>query len=81
MTEEKYLKQRKNEITGRWGGERGTEGGREEGKEERKEGRKDGRREGKMARLCLQTQLEVTAMLACPVCNPGRTTPRRFAGV
>lgn len=40
MTEEKYLKQRKNGITGEEGGERGTEGGRE-----RRKGRKRARRE------------------------------------
>ena len=54
---------------------------REKGKEERKEGRKDARREGKMAKLCLQRQLEVTVMLACPACKPGSITPRRLAGV
>lgn len=61
----------------------GKEGrGRERGREGREKGGKKGWEEaGKVARLCLQRQLEVTATLAGPVSNPGRTTPRWFAGV
>lgn len=43
MTEEKYLKGRKNEITGRRDGERGREG---EGREGREKGGKKGGEEG-----------------------------------
>ena len=43
MTEEKYLKQRKNEITGRRGGQRGTREGERKGrKRERREERMGG---------------------------------------
>lgn len=75
MTEEKYLKERKNEIAGRRDGERGREGGREE-REGREKGGKNGWEErGQMARLGLSGQLEVTVTRTCPVSDPGRFTP------
>lgn len=64
-----------------WGKRDGGREGEKEGKEESKEGRKDATQEGKMAKLCLQKQLEATAMLACPACKPGSITSRRLAGV